>query len=53
MHWSYMTTLRKSIRDYLVAMNPKATSHAYPRRKKYTKLMKLNLQKKVLYLKLL
>ena len=39
--------------DYLEAMNPKATSHAYPRRKKYTKLMKLKPQKKVLYLKLL
>ena len=48
-----MTTLRKSMRDYLTAMNLKATSHAYPRRKKYTKLMKLDLQRKVLYLKLL
>ena len=46
MHWSYMTTSRKSTRDYLAAMNLKATSHAYPRRKKYTKLMKLNLEKK-------
>ena len=42
------------MRDYLKAMNQKATLHAYPRkRKKYTKLMKLELQKKVLYLKLL
>ena len=39
--------------DYLVAMNLKATSNAYPRRKKYIKLMKLDLQRKVLYLKLL
>ena len=53
MHWSYMTTSRKSMHDYLEAMNQKATSHAYPRRKKYTKLMKLKPQKKVLYLKLL
>ena len=53
MHWSYMTTSRKSMRDYLAAMNPKATSHAYLRRKKCTKLMKLNPQKKVLHLKLL
>ena len=52
MHWSYMTTSRKLMRDYLAAMNLKATSHAYPKRKKYTKLMKLNPQKKVLYLKL-
>ena len=53
MHWSYMTTLRKWMRDYLKAVNQKTTSHAYPRRKKYTKLMKLKPQKKVLYLKLL
>ena len=39
--------------DYLKAMNQKATSHAYPRKKKCTKLMKLKPQKKVLYLKLL
>ena len=39
--------------DYLAAMNLKATSHAYSRKKKYTKLMKLDLQRKVLYLKLL
>ena len=38
--------------DYPKAMNQKATSHAYPRkRKKCTKLMKLDQQKKVLYLK--
>ena len=53
MHWSYMTTSRKLMHDYLAAMNPKATSHVYLRRRKYTKLMKLDLQKKVLYLKLL
>ena len=49
-----MTTSRRLMRDYLQAMNQKATSHAYPReRKKYTKLMKINPLKKVLYLKLL
>ena len=48
-----MTTSRKSTRDYLAAMNLKATSHVYLRRKKYIKLMKLDLQRKVLYLKLL
>ena len=51
MHWSYMTTSRRFTGDYLEAMNQKATSHAYPRRKKYTKLTKLKPQKKVLYLK--
>ena len=44
MHWSFTTTSRKSTHDYLAAMNPKATSHAYPRKKKYSKLMKPNLQ---------
>ena len=47
-----MTTSRKLTHDYLEDMNQKATSHAYLRkRKKYTKLMKLDHQKKVLYLK--
>ena len=42
------------MRDYPKPMNQKATLHAYPRnRKKYTKSMKLDPQKKVLYLKLL
>ena len=42
------------MRDYLKAMNQKATSHVYPRkRKKSTKSMKLHPQKNVLYLKLL
>ena len=39
--------------DYLKAMNQKATSHAYLKKKKCTKLMKLEPQKKVPYLKLL
>ena len=40
------------MRDYPAAMILKATSHAYPRKKKYSKLTKLDLQKKVLCLKL-
>ena len=49
-----MTKLRRLMRDYLKAMNQKATSHAVPRkRRKCTKSMKLDPQKKVLYLKLL
>ena len=47
-----MTTSRKLTHDYLKDMNQKATSHAYPKkRKKYTKSMKLDQVKKVLYLK--
>ena len=41
------------MRDYLKAMNQKVTSHAYPRKKKCIKLIKLKPQKKVLYFKLL
>ena len=52
MHWSYKTTSMKLTHDYLAAMNPKATSHAYLTKKKYSKLMKPNLQKKVPCLKL-
>ena len=48
-----MTTSRKLMHDYPKAMNQKATSHAYLRKKKYTKSMTLDLQRKVLYLKLL
>ena len=51
MHWSYKTTSMKATHDYPVAMNLKATSHAYPI-EKYSKLMKPGLQKKVLCLKL-
>ena len=52
MHWSYKTTSRKWTHDYPAAMNPKATSHVYLTKKKYSKLMKPNLQKKVLCSKL-
>ena len=38
MHWSYMTTSKKSIRDNPAAMNLKATTHVYPRKKKYFKI---------------
>ena len=53
MHWSYKTTSRKSMHDCLKAMNQKATSHAYPRRKKYTKIDETKTTEEVLYLKLL